>query len=180
MKKFDAEILDKEIQFVSDLIIDMLKQVDSEVCEYFLGLNKVSQDLEIDNVREMLIRISDSGKTLSVIKAFSLYNILANIVEERFNIDAIGNLEKIKTAYDSLLNQGFKKSDLNQILESMRFYPVFTAHPTESRRRTFLEAHYKITQDLHKVFELGDHKAKEHIHTVCACCGRRIWLIAKS
>ncbi len=163
MKKFDAEILDKEIQFVSDLIIDMLKQVDSEVCEYFLGLNKVSQDLEIDNVREMLIRISDSGKTLSVIKAFSLYNILANIVEERFNIDAIGNLEKIKTAYDSLLNQGFKKSDLNQILESMRFYPVFTAHPTESRRRTFLEAHYKITQDLHKVFELGDHKAKEHI-----------------
>ncbi len=165
----DRQTLDKEINFISDIIIQMLQEVDSEACKLFLELNeKVSESVEgetksLENVKEMLQTISMSGKTLEIIKAFSLYNILVNIVEERFNIDATRSLERIKETYDSLLKEGFDRIDLDRILESMRFYPVFTAHPTESRRRTFLEAHYKITQDLHKVFELGDLKAKEHI-----------------
>ena len=61
------------------------------------------------------------------------------------------------------MHKGFDRQDLDTILESICFYPVFTAHPTESRRRTFLEAHSEITQDLRKIFELGDTKAKDHI-----------------
>lgn len=162
---FDQQALDKEITFISDLIIEMLQEVDSEVCEYFLKLNQevLKNQNDFHHIKEMLDTISRSGKTFEVIKAFSLYNILINIVEERFNIDAKESLERIKVAYESLLLEGFDKIDLDKILESMEFYPVFTAHPTESRRRTFLEAHYEITQDLYKVFELGDLKAKAHI-----------------
>lgn len=168
---FDEQALDREIHFVRDIMIEMLEQVDKEVCKFFLSLAKklqITTDAMQDNanfeaIRDELEQISLAGKTLEVIKAFSLYNILINIVEERFNIDSTKSLDRICIAYEKLLNEGFDRNDLNKILESICFYPVFTAHPTESRRRTFLEAHYEIIQDLRKLFELGDLKAKEHM-----------------
>ena len=168
---FDEQTLDREIQFIREIMIDMLQQVDRQVCDFFLSLygklqastDTTHDDKNFQAIREELHTISLAGKTLEIIKAFSLYNILINIVEERFNIDATQSLERIAGAYDSLLLEGFDRQDLDKILESICFYPVFTAHPTESRRRTFLEAHSEITQDLRKIFELGDKKAKEHI-----------------
>lgn len=168
-QKLNKQALEKEINFILELMIDFLKEVSPSVCEYFLALSKEisKEDIHsangLNGVREMLESITKSGKTIEVIKAFSLYNILLNIVEERFNIESNNSLERIKIAYDGLLSEGFDKIDLNKILESMLFYPVFTAHPTESRRRTFLEAHYEITQDLKKIFELGELSAKNHI-----------------
>ncbi|WP_233712843.1 MULTISPECIES: phosphoenolpyruvate carboxylase [unclassified Helicobacter] len=167
---FDEDSLDKEIKFILDIMIEMLQEVDKEVCAFFLSLYdkissapSISDHQSLDGIRDEIEKISLSGKTLEVIKAFSLYNILINIVEERFNIDATKSLERIEYAYTDLIKEGFDRNDLDKILESICFYPVFTAHPTESRRRTFLEAHYEITQDLYKLFELGELKAKEHI-----------------
>lgn len=167
----NGQSLDKEIQFIREIMIEMLQKVDREVCDFFLSLNSKLQantnttkdQSNFQAIREELHIINRAGKTLEIIKAFSLYNILINIVEERFNIDRKNPLDRIQNAYDDLLHRGFDKQDLDKILESICFYPVFTAHPTESRRRTFLEAHSEITQDLRKIFELGDTKAKDHI-----------------
>ena len=167
----NEQSLDKEIQFIREIMIEMLQKVDREVCDFFLSLNSKLQantsttkdQSNFQAIRDELHIINRAGKTLEIIKAFSLYNILINIVEERFNIDRKNPLDRIQNAYDDLLHKGFDKQDLDKILESICFYPVFTAHPTESRRRTFLEAHSEITQDLRKIFELGDKKAKEHI-----------------
>lgn len=167
----NGQSLDKEIQFIREIMIEMLQKVDREVCDFFLSLNSKLQantnttkdQSNFQAIREELHIINRAGKTLEIIKAFSLYNILINIVEERFNINREKPLDRIQNAYADLLQWGFDKQDLDAILESICFYPVFTAHPTESRRRTFLEAHSQITQDLRKIFELGDTKAKEHI-----------------
>ena len=167
----NGQSLDKEIQFIREIMIEMLQKVDREVCDFFLSLNSKLQantnttkdQSNFQAIREELHIINRAGKTLEIIKALSLYNILINIVEERFNIDRKNPLDRIQNAYDDLLHRGFDKQDLDKILESICFYPVFTAHPTESRRRTFLEAHSEITQDLRKIFELGDKKAKDHI-----------------
>lgn len=184
--KYNWQALDNEVRFILDIMLDMLKEVDSEVREYFLNLNKIllesgnqtrqksakkdkyssSNTIDEDSLKRLkteLEKISQSGKTPEIIKAFSLYNILINIVEERFNIDSDKSLERIKATYEGLLRDGFDRGDLDKVLESICFYPVFTAHPTESRRRTFLEAHSEITQDLYKLFEIGELKAKEHI-----------------
>ena len=165
----NAQSLDKEIQFIREIMIEMLELVDKEVCDFFLSLhsklqaNTTTDQSSFQAIREELHLINRAGKTPEIIKALSLYNILINIVEERFNINREKPLDRIQNAYADLLQWGFDKQDLDAILESICFYPVFTAHPTESRRRTFLEAHSQITQDLRKIFELGDTKAKEHI-----------------
>ncbi|MGX2972537.1 phosphoenolpyruvate carboxylase [Helicobacter sp. T3_23-1059] len=162
----DEKALDNEIRFILEIMLDMLRQVDSEACEHFLTLNKIllqNNEHSIKQLKNELEKISQAGKTPEIIKAFSLYNILINIVEERFNIDSDKSLERIKATYEGLLKEGFDRGDLDKVLESICFYPVFTAHPTESRRRTFLEAHSEITQDLYKLFEIGELKAKEHI-----------------
>ncbi|MGX3045805.1 phosphoenolpyruvate carboxylase [Helicobacter sp. T3_23-1056] len=163
---FDEKALDNEIRFILEIMLDMLRQVDSEACEHFLTLNKIlfqNNETSTKQLKTELEKISQAGKTPEIIKAFSLYNILINIVEERFNIDSDKSLERIKATYEGLLKEGFDRGDLDKVLESICFYPVFTAHPTESRRRTFLEAHSEITQDLYKLFEIGELKAKEHI-----------------
>lgn len=152
----------KEKQFVSNLMIKMLQKTDAITADFF---NNFIQELDTNSsIQPLLAEIIQNNKTLEVIKAFSLYNILLNIIEERFNIKTTKPLEKIKQTYNELIQQGFDSKDIQEIITHMQFYPVFTAHPTESRRRTFLEAHYEIDRDLYKIFELHDDEPIEHIN----------------
>lgn len=157
--------LKEELSFVHNVMVEMLKELNPDVMEYFLNLcsELLKENKSQENIKLILHNITLSDKTLDVIKAFSLYNILLNIIEERHSIPNQNNLKRIKKAYNELINEGFDKTDINDILSSMQFYPVFTAHPTESRRRTFLEAHHEISNDLNKIFKIGDEEAKEHI-----------------
>lgn len=149
----------KEKQFISDLMLDILKQKDPLVTKFFQAFMKQDNS----PTPAMLTEIMQNHKTLDLIKAFSLYNILLNIIEERFNIKTTKPLEKITQTYNDLIHQGFDSKDIQEVIQNMEFYPVFTAHPTESRRRTFLEAHYAIDQDLYKIFELHDKEPINHI-----------------
>ena len=105
----DEKALDNEIRFILEIMLDMLRQVDSEACEHFLTLNKIllqNNEHSIKQLKNELEKISQAGKTPEIIKAFSLYNILINIVEERFNIDSDKSLERIKATYEGLLKEG--------------------------------------------------------------------------
>lgn len=144
----------QEKQFIFDIMIEMLKNTDKTCAEFFSSLIEILENEK--STQESLQNIIANNKTLEVIKAFSLYNILLNIIEERFNIKTAKPLEKIKQTYNDLIQEGFNPKDIQKILETMKFYPVFTAHPTESRRRTFLEAHYAIDKNLHKIFDLNE------------------------
>lgn len=155
----------QELDFIYNVMVGILKELNPEVMELFLSLRQelLFEEKSQDKIKSILQEITISDKTLEVIKAFSLYNILLNIVEERHHLDKQAPLLAIKKAYDELIAEGFSKQDINKILGTMQFYPVFTAHPTESRRRTFLEAHHEISDDLCKIFELKDEEAKEHL-----------------
>ncbi|PAF43096.1 phosphoenolpyruvate carboxylase [Helicobacter sp. 11S03491-1] len=146
-------------------MIGMLEELNPEVMEFFLKLRYelINQTKSQEKIKTVLQDITLSDKTLEVIKAFSLYNILLNIIEERHYFDKQATLPAIQKSYDELIKEGFDKQDINKILGQMQFYPVLTAHPTESRRRTFLEAHHEISDDLSKIFEFHKEEAKEHI-----------------
>ncbi|CBG40592.1 phosphoenolpyruvate carboxylase [Helicobacter mustelae] len=153
---------EREKQFIMELMRKMLQSTDALAAEFFdafiLALNKQ------ECTSSLLTQIIQNNKTLEVIKAFSLYNILLNIIQERYNIKTAKPLQKIAQTYEELIAQGFDPEDIQEIINKMEFYPVFTAHPTESRRRTFLEAHYAINRDLHKIFELHDEELIEDIN----------------
>lgn len=113
-----------------------------------LPLNDIVKSIDIDNIDEL-------------VKLFSMYIMLINIVEERFEIER--NEIKIEDMIDELKEEGFDREDIYGTLDEITFYPVFTAHPTESRRRTYLEAHRDISRSINLIFPFGNKKALEKL-----------------
>jgi phosphoenolpyruvate carboxylase len=88
-----------------------------------------------------------------VVRAFSIYFLLANIVEEDAAMQTrrrqAGRGEQLwygsfEETLRELRQQGATIDQVRSLLDSLRFQPVFTAHPTEAKRRTLLEAQRRL------------------------------------
>ena len=90
-----------------------------------------------------------------VIHAFSTFFHLANISEE---LDAHLERESIEEeggtwansfidTITSLKESGHSLTDVLELLSKVRYYPTFTAHPTEAKRPVVLEALQRIQQE---------------------------------
>ncbi len=88
-----------------------------------------------------------------VIRAFNTYFSLANIAEEEFqHIQRRRFLQKgegrwpgsFEHTLRELQDQGVHPGQLQFLLDQIRYIPVFTAHPTEAKRRTVLHGLRRI------------------------------------
>jgi phosphoenolpyruvate carboxylase len=92
--------------------------------------------------------------TEQVIRAFSIYFSLVNIAEEDFlhrqrrrsvrllgYPDWKGSFFKTITEFKS---QGIDEQDLSLLFNELSYRPIFTAHPTESKRRTVMQLQREI------------------------------------
>ena len=92
----------------------------------------------------------DLARTEALIRAFALYFQLVNLAEERQRVRTLrrrqrsalqGVLdESIAEAIRGLSRGGRSSAEIATVLARLRIQPVFTAHPTEARRRTLLVA----------------------------------------
>ena len=83
-----------------------------------------------------------------VIRAFAIYFNLVNIAEEDFlhrlrraSVRKQGHAAWVGSFYHTLeefKDQGIDTAELGQLFDSLLYKPVFTAHPTESRRRAVM------------------------------------------
>ena len=104
----------------------------------------------------------DPQTLAEVIRAYTIYFSLAHIAEEvdgflrrRGQVSAGGRLWR--GSFDDTLRRlqsaGIRPEQLAELLPSLAYLPVFTAHPTEAKRRTILETQRRIfllTLDLHR------------------------------
>jgi len=93
----------------------------------------------------------DLAQTSNILKAFSTYFSLVNLAEQHQRINVLRERkeqafvkqevmhESIAGAIDKLRREGFTAEQVQAVLEQMLVMPVFTAHPTESMRRTTRE-----------------------------------------
>ena len=88
--------------------------------------------------------------------------MLLNIIDERYFI-SLNSKAHIKPTLEELKSQQYDEEDIKNVLRKIKFYPVFTAHPTESLRRTFLESYHEMYDDLNCWFQFQDNNAKEHL-----------------
>jgi phosphoenolpyruvate carboxylase len=100
-----------------------------------------------------LIERLDPEAATHVVRAFSIYFSLVNIAEEAFQHHQRRRLvrqgQPLWTgSFDQTLRQfhaeGVRAEQLQQLLDALAYIPVFTAHPTESKRRTVLESLRRI------------------------------------
>ncbi|MGD8384471.1 MAG: phosphoenolpyruvate carboxylase [Lysobacterales bacterium] len=94
-----------------------------------------------------------------ITKAFSSYLRLVNVAEKTHRIRRRREYQKTGTASQrggldqviaALAEAGVEAGSVRGALNGMRIQPVFTAHPTEATRRSFLEKEYSI---LHRLVE---------------------------
>jgi len=106
--------------------------------------------------RQRLTRFIDAldpNSLTHVVRAFSIYFSLANIAEEAFQHRE--RRRQIRTggplwfgSFDAALRefhaQGIEAPQLQSLLDQLAYMPVFTAHPTEAKRRTVMEGLRRI------------------------------------
>ncbi len=101
--------------------------------------------------RHELMRLIDglSAPVMTqVIRAFAIYFNLVNIAEEdylhrlrRASVKEHGHAAWVGSFYHTLeqfREQGIDADELAELFSGLCYWPVFTAHPTESRRRTIM------------------------------------------
>ena len=105
-----------------------------------------------------LIESLDPDTLTQVVRAFSIYFGLINIAEEDFQ--HVQRRRLVRTgkllwngSFDATLHdfkdQGMDAQQVQDLLDQLAYIPVFTAHPTESKRRSVLNA-------LRRIFVVND------------------------
>ncbi|WP_281739559.1 phosphoenolpyruvate carboxylase [Helicobacter suis] len=91
-----------ELNFLQDLLLEILQEFSPASINHFLALKELfSSSAPQEMLTKQLQASIASEQILDVIKAFSLYNILANIIEERYQ-NKQPSLLGITQAYSSL------------------------------------------------------------------------------
>jgi phosphoenolpyruvate carboxylase len=100
-----------------------------------------------------LIESLDADTLTQVVRAFSVYFSLVNIAEEDFQHQQRRRLIRNGKAlwvgsFDDTLSkfkqQGLEPLQVQDLLDQLSYIPVFTAHPTESKRRSVMNALRRI------------------------------------
>lgn len=148
--------LSEQIHQLGDLlgetIIEQEGQPLFDLVEEVRGLAKAHRSGDADSGVRLLERIEalPLPEARGVVQAFSSYFALVNLAEEQERVRVIRRRahearaegrppgETMQAALLSLREQGMSSSEARSLIQNLSVVPVFTAHPTEAKRRTVL------------------------------------------
>jgi phosphoenolpyruvate carboxylase len=109
-----------------------------------------------DEARQRVLDVVDSfdlDRAESVARAFTVYFHLANLAEERHRVRTLqergrsaGPIKETIDAAVSEIRERDGEAVLEDLLSRLRVSPVMTAHPTEARRRSVVDALDRIAE----------------------------------
>jgi phosphoenolpyruvate carboxylase len=118
----------------------------------FIGLRQHEDPAKRHALMELIGQL-DAQALSHVVRAFATYFLLANIAEEDYahllRHRQVRRGERLwygsfDDTFLELRAQGVDAEQLQGLLDALRFQPVFTAHPTEAKRRTVLEGQRQL------------------------------------
>ena len=149
------DALESQVRMVGDLLGEVLcelsgKTVYDAVEHLRTGYIQLSQQDNQQKRAELMEYIESLDLEIleQVIRSFNIFYMLSNMVEEdylhrrRRTIFRTGAKNPWKGSFLGAVNdlkaQGLSKDNVQNIIDQMCYIPVFTAHPTEARRRTIM------------------------------------------
>jgi phosphoenolpyruvate carboxylase len=123
----------------------------------YISLRKNDNPRKREKLMQLIASL-DADTLTQVVRAFSVYFSLVNIAEEDFQHQQrrrlIRNGKSLwMGSFDDTLSkfrqQGLEPLQVQDLLDQLAYIPVFTAHPTESKRRGVMNA-------LRRIFLLND------------------------
>ncbi|MBD1373555.1 phosphoenolpyruvate carboxylase [Hazenella sp. IB182357] len=168
--------LRRDIRYLGNILGEVLvKQGGQELLNHVEKIREITKQLRITNESEWLERCKNEITKLSpnmrkdVIRAFAIYFQLVNIAEQNHRIrrhkqyqfeDDENRLPfSIESAVKKMFDMNMDATQVEQVLKHLSLELIITAHPTEAMRRTILDIHHRIAED---VMELDqDHLSKQ-------------------
>ena len=158
--------LGQEIQYLGRLLGDVIRAANGEpifekiehIRQLAVALRRDKSKSDIaDLQRQLEQELAGLGieQTLSVVRAFSHFSLLANVAEDRHQnrrrrahrlAGSAPQLGSLRHALDSLSSRDISVEQIRTWLEGVRLSPVLTAHPTEVQRKTVLDCGRDITR----------------------------------
>ena len=134
---------------------DLLDRVE-EIREQTKQLRSSYQSEVLEGIKSMIRDLSPSMRR-DVIRAFAIYFQLVNIAEQNHRIRRQREYRRdsdrfqpysVEMAVQKVKEQGLSADEVSQILRELSLELVITAHPTEAVRRTILDIHHRIAEDV--------------------------------
>jgi phosphoenolpyruvate carboxylase len=104
-------------------------------------------DMEADHKLDALLRSLSASEALTVIRAFSYFSHLANIAEDLHPLQLPDPAAEpsLANTFAHLRKASIGSGKVAQVLSNGWVSPVLTAHPTEVRRKSLLDAEHAIS-----------------------------------
>jgi len=152
----DRDHLSEEIHRLGDLLGETLIEQEGQalfdLVEEVRGLAKAHRAGDRESGVRLLERIEllPIPEARGVVKAFSSYFALVNLAEEQERVRVLRRRsqearvagqpvdETMEAALVALRDQGMSADEARSLVRGLLVMPVFTAHPTEAKRRTVL------------------------------------------
>jgi phosphoenolpyruvate carboxylase len=143
------------------------------------GFMQLREQEDPERREKLMKRIQslDPQTLAEVIRAFTIYFGLVNVAEElnahlaRMEVIAAGQRLWVGSFDDTVRRfkeDGISPEHFQSLLEHLIYLPVFTAHPTEARRRTISETFRRIFlagQDLHRL-KLNEEELEDKLQEI--------------
>jgi len=162
--------LSSDIHLLGDLLGKVIRRqagVDVyDLEERFRALSKVRRG-DKDSAAEVTVKITELVDSLSpqdmqaVGRAFTLYFQLINVAEDQHRVRTMRARirkespqaldESIRAVVGDLWRSGVDEFEMQKIVGRLQIEPVFTAHPTEAKRRTLISKLRRISHVLEQI-----------------------------
>lgn len=152
-----------EVRYLGQLLGEVISaQSGPEMLDFEEDVRHCSKDrrindLGLEDLKSKITQSSIEGLEV-LVRAFSIFFDLANLAEDRHRIRILRSRERetepaprresIRAAISLLKEKGVTPAEMTVILESSRIEPVFTAHPTEAKRRAVRQKLRRIRRAL--------------------------------
>jgi len=181
----------QQIRFLGRLLGEVIRQHEGEAM--FLLIEEIRQlsvayrahrDLASGRRLDRILKGLSGDQTVVVIRAFSYFSHLVNIAEDHQQLHswaretALGRppAGSFKATFAKLEAEGVRSQDVLAILQQACISPVLTAHPTEVRRQSIMQAERRISALLRVREELQDEEAREENRRQLLACMTQLWL----
>ncbi|MBP6704434.1 MAG: phosphoenolpyruvate carboxylase, partial [Vicinamibacteria bacterium] len=165
----ERERLSDQIHMLGDIlgqtIVEQAGRPLFDLVEEVRGLAKAHRDGNAAAGATLVQRIEalPLPEARGVVKAFGSYFALVNLAEEQERVSVLRRRERegseqrrptdetVSDALRALRDEGSSPEDIQRLLKRLLIMPVFTAHPTEAKRRTVLTKFHRLAGLLHQL-----------------------------
>lgn len=181
----DDRVLKDEIRTLAGILGDVIQTIEGADTRSHLeeirdlALARRAGEPEAEAALEKRIASLTESEIDSLIAGFSLFFDLANLAEDRHRVrvlrererdrDPDPRAESIADAVQTLQQSGFSAEKMQALLDHLDIELVFTAHPTEAKRRSVRE----------KIRDLREHMASLDDPDLLPAESRRLWRLVR-